>query len=470
MRRSPAVERSVNRMICASDVDPPDRVRSTTPRACASELGPRNRDGCRARRTWRSQLARLRWAARLVVVIDVGAARAATPGCSDGIFLLSAGSSLPTRTTLDAVVGHLRREADVGGYRAADEAQDLLRQGRSDLAALVGGEPSEVALVPSDSVGWVKAWWGWVVGGNVPDGSVVLVDRLTYHSHYAALAETQAIAGFEVDVMPSLPDGTVDLAALDVRDEVSVVCATMVGTHCGNVNPVAEIGAAAEGVPLFVDGCQAIGQLEVDVRRLGCHVLTGTGRKFLRGPRGSGLLWIDGELADRFRPPGIDATSTDWTVDAGLSIRPGMGRFEEYEFSYASMVGLAVAADQARTIGMAAVEARASMLADVLRDGLTQIDGVTVHDTAARRCAIVTFTVAGVEPHVVVDVAHRHGISISASTAPWAALDMGAKGLRSVVRASPHYFNTEAEIDRLIEVISPLPVAYVSRSRQEGTT
>jgi hypothetical protein len=130
----------------------------------------------------------------------------------------------------------------------------------------------------------VKAWWGWVVGGNVPDGGVVLVDRLTYHSHYAALVQTQAIADFDIRVMPSLPDGTVDLAALVVGDDVSVVCATMVGTHCGNVNPIAEIGAAATGVPVFVDGCQALGQLEIDVRALGCHVFTGTGRKFSAWP------------------------------------------------------------------------------------------------------------------------------------------------------------------------------------------
>ena len=396
----------------------------------------------------------------MVVVIvpdlDVVAARAATPGCADRAFLLSAGSSLPTQTTLDAVVGHLRREAEVGGYRAADEADDVLRCGRADLAALIGGEPAEVALVPSDSVGWVKAWWGWVVGGNVPAGGVVLVDRLTYHSHFAALVQTQGIADFEIRVMPALADGTVDLAALDVPDEVSVVCATMVGTHCGNVNPIAELGAAAAGVPLFVDGCQAVGQLEIDVRELGCHVLTGTGRKFLRGPRGSGLLWVAAELVERFHPPGIDATSTDWTAAGGMSTRPGIGRFEEYEVSYAAMVGLAAAAGQARALGMTAVEARVTSLAETLRAGLGRIDGVTVHDTAARRCGIVTFTVAGVEPDTVVDVADRHGISINASTAPWAALDMDAKGLGSVVRASPHYFNTEGELERLVDVVDQL--------------
>jgi selenocysteine lyase/cysteine desulfurase len=388
--------------------------------------------------------------------LDVAAARAATPGCADRNFLLSAGASLPTQTTLDAVVGHLQREAAVGGYQAADEAHDVLQRGRADLAALVGGEPAEIAFAPSDSVAWVKVWWGWVVGGNVPAGSVVLVDRLAYHSHYAALVQTQRLVDFEIRMLPSLPDGTVDVAALDVPDDVNAVCATMIGTHCGNVNPIAEIGAKAPGVPMFVDGCQAIGQLEIDVRRLGCHVLTGTGRKYLRGPRGSGILWIDAAMVDRFEPPGIDATSTDWVAGGGLSTRPGIGRFEEYEVSYAAMVGLCSAAHQARTIGMPAIEARVTSLAAGLRAGLGRIDAVTVHDTAARLSGIVTFTVAGVEPAAVVDIADRNGITINASTAPWAALDMGAKGLTSVVRVSPHYFNTERELEQLVDVVDQL--------------
>ena len=390
--------------------------------------------------------------------IDVDAVRAATPGCHDRAFLLSAGSSLPTQETLDAVVGHLRLEAEIGGYAAADRVVDVLEQGRADLAALVGGAPDEVALVPSDSVGWVKAWWGWVVGGNVPEGSTVLVDRLSYHSHYAALHQTRRIVDFEIRVMPSLDDGTVDLSALEIDGDVSVVCATMVGTHSGNVNPVSAVGRAAEtaGVPMFLDACQALGQLELDVGELKCQVLTSTGRKFLRGPRGSGTLWVSRSIVDRFDPPGIDATSTPWTVDAGMHIEAGIRRFEEYEASYASMVGIAAAARQARAIGVASIERRVVELADRLRDGLASIGGVEVRDTAERRCGIVTFTVAGVSPADVVAAAAAASVIINESTAVWAALDMDAKHTPSVVRASPHYFNTEDEVDRLVDVVSDL--------------
>jgi cysteine desulfurase / selenocysteine lyase len=184
-------------------------------------------------------------------------------------------------------------------------------------------------------------------------------------------------------------------------------------------------------------------------------VFTGTGRKYLRGPRGSGVLWVAGDLIDRFTPPGLDGSSTAWTTD-GLRIRPGMGRFVEYETSYASLVGLAHAAEQAVETGMPAIEDRVTALGEHLRTGLAAIPGVAVHDTAPRRCGIVTFTVDGLSAAEVVAAATRRNIRINASTASWATLDMEAKGLDSVVRASPHAFNTHDELDELVELVGTL--------------
>ena len=393
-----------------------------------------------------------------IPTIDVDAARAATPGCHERAFLLSAGASLPTQATLDTVIGHLRREAEVGGYAASDEIVDVLRQGRADLAALVGGQAHEIALATSDTAAWVKAWWGWVAGGNVPAGSTVLVDRMIYHSHYTALVSTQPLAGFEIRVMPALDDGTTDVDAVRLGHHVNAICTTMIGTHSGNVNPIRELGALARaaGVRLFVDACQAIGQIELDVALLGCHVLSATGRKFLRGPRGTGLLWVDSEIIDRFRPPGIDATSAGWTTAGGVDVHSGINRFEEYEMNFAAMAGLASAASQALTVGMPAIEARVMQLADDLRRGLAALPAVSVTDLAERRSAIVTFQVDGVAAADVVAAAAREGIVINEATAVWAAFDMDAKGLPNVVRASPHYFNTHDELTRLVDCVARL--------------
>jgi cysteine desulfurase / selenocysteine lyase len=387
--------------------------------------------------------------------LDVAACRAATPHVEDNAFLVSAGSSLPTQETLSAMLGHLQRESEVGGYRAADEAVETLQRGRAALAQLVGGQAHEVALATSDTAAWTKVWFGWVLGGNIAKNSTVLVDQLSYHTHYAAIRQSQAITPFTVAVLPALPDGTTDVDRMQIPLHTSVICTTMIATHSGNINPIAAVGKICKqvGVPMFVDGCQAVGQLHVGVRELGASVFTGTGRKWLRAPRGTGMLWVAEEIIDRITPPGIDGTNSSWSTDAGIGIFPGTKRFEEFEVSVASMVGLTAAADQALRLGMQAIELRITHLADRLRNGLAKIEQVTLHDTAAQRCGIVTFSVPGFTPAEVICRAAEDRITINSSTHNWAALDMEAKGLTQICRASPHYFNTEDEIDRLIDLV-----------------
>jgi cysteine desulfurase / selenocysteine lyase len=399
-------------------------------------------------------------AANAATPFDVDAARRATPGCSGTAFLNNAGAALPTQETLDAVFEHLHLESRIGGYAAADAVTETLAQGRADLAQLVGGNPDEIAISGSDTASWTKAMWGWVAGGNMPANATVFVDRLSYHSHYSALFQLQQLVPFTIKVLPANADGTIDLAQLAHVDttNVALVSATMIGTHCGNVADIAPIGAWCKslGVPLFLDGCQALGHFQVDVRALGCSVFTGTGRKWLRGPRGTGMLWVDENLIERFSPPGTDATNTVWNIDGSMLITAKMKRFEEFEAPIASYVGLASAASQALTLGIDATGDRIRTLADQFRADLQSIDRVTVHDTAPDRCGIVTFTVEGVPPGAVVAAAAQRNASISASSATWATLDMTAKSLDQVVRVSPHYYNTTEELSRVLEAVSAL--------------
>jgi cysteine desulfurase / selenocysteine lyase len=394
--------------------------------------------------------------------LDVAALRAETPGCHDLAFLNSAGSSLPTRRTLDAVSAHLELEGKIGGYAAADAATDTIRSASQGLARLIGGRAHEVALAVSDSDAWVRAIWGWMLGRNVSSSQVVLADRLSYHSHHAALVQLAELFGFELRTIASLDDGTVDLTAMSTQladDRIALVSVTAIGTHSGNVNPMLGIGrlVSARGVPLFVDGCQALGHLEVDVRKWGCSVFTGTGRKWLRAPRGTGMLWVAEELVDRFAPPGIDGVSTSWTSTAGFTMAKGMQRFESFEGPIAARVGLASAVDDALALNRHDVAAHIAITADQFRADLACNPRVTVHDTAAHRSGIVTFSVSGATPSSVVAAAAERGVSINVSTATWAALDMDAKGLSQVVRVSPHIFNTANELERVIDAVDELP-------------
>lgn len=390
--------------------------------------------------------------------IDVAAERAATPGCSRVAHLNNAGAALPARATLEALVDHLRAESELGGYEAAAAAADRLAAVRVAGARLLGAADGDVVVTASDTQSWMKAVWGFVLGGRLGAGQQVLVDRIAYDSHYLALLQACRLTGGTIGVVPSTPDGTIDLDALALavgEGGAALVALTHIGTHRGLVNPVEEAGALCRraGVPLFLDACQSVGQIPVDVGRIGCAVATATGRKWLRGPRGTGLLYVESSFADTLEPPGIGWSSAVWIDADNYRLREGAERFLDFEVSVAGHLAFGVAIEHALRLGVDNIGARVDGLAEGLRRRLAEVPTVTVHDGGTRRSGIVTFTAGDIEPKAIAAAASEHGINVSVSEAPWARLDMVPPNPQAVVRASPHYYNTEDELDRLVEAV-----------------
>jgi len=261
------------------------------------------------------------------------------------------------------------------------------------------------------------------------------------------------------DVVDGPAAGTVDVADLRRRlagGDVALVAITHAPTHNGLVNPAAEIGAACRefGVPFLLDACQSAGQLPLDVTELGCDLLAATGRKWLRGPRGTGFLYVSRALA--LDPPFVDLRAVTWPTPDAYLLRTDARRFEGFENNVAARIGLGVAVDYALALGLGAIADRVGQLAETLRAGLARQPGCTVLDVGARRSGIVTFSVAGVEPAEVVAAASAVGVTINVATAASARYDVPGVRTRPVVRASPHYYNTADELDRLLASI-PLP-------------
>ena len=395
----------------------------------------------------------------VTAAIDVEAERAATPGCRTVTHLNNAGAALPTRATVDAMVDHLHLESERGGYEAAVLVAGRLAALRSSAARLLGAGDGDVVVTGSDTQGWTKALWGFVLGGGIARGQRLLADRIAYDSHYLGLLQVCELTGATIEVVPSTGDGTIDLDALAAALEpgrIALAALTHIGTHRGLVNPVEEAGAACRraGVPFFLDACQSLGQVPVDVDRIGCDVATATGRKWLRGPRGTGLLFARAAFADRLRPPGIGSSGALWEDAGHYRLGAGADRLSEFEVPVAAHIGLGVAIDHALALGVGVIAERVNDLAERLRAALDAVDGVEVHDGGARRSGIVTFTVAGAAPRSVAAAAAAAGINVSVSEATGARLDMAPPKPQSVVRASPHYYNTEAELDRLVEVVA----------------
>jgi selenocysteine lyase/cysteine desulfurase len=384
-------------------------------------------------------------------MIDLDRVRADTPGVVHVAHLNNAGSSLPPRQVLDAVVDHLRREAEIGGYEAARERRDRWEHTYDALARLDHASRDEIAVVENATRAWDMAFYAFRLG----PGDRVLTGRAEYASNWIALRQVADRTGARIEVVPDDEHGQIDVAALEslLDADVRLVSLVHVPTQSGLVNPAAEVGriTRAAGVPLLLDACQSAGQLPLDVRAIGCDVLSGTGRKFLRGPRGTGFLWVRRELIEELEPPLLDMHAAEWLPDGSYRIRDDARRFENWETYYAGKVGLGVAVDYTLELGIEAIWSRIQELAGRLRAGLAELDGVTVLDRGEVLGATVTFDVAGADPVTVRDRLAARGVNVSVMEAASAQLDFGPRGIASAVRASVHYYNDDGDLDRLVE-------------------
>lgn len=388
--------------------------------------------------------------------IDVAAARAATAATATMAHFNNAGASLPSDATLEAVIGYLRREAEIGGYRTLGERTDDLQRPRDEAARMIGADPAEIAL----QTGASEAWWRAFTAVPIGPGTTIVAGRSEFITGAAGLAWARE-RGAEVVLCPDNEHGEIDLdAAAELIDEtVDLVCLTWIPTSGGLVQPAAEIGrlAAEAGAVYLLDACQAAGQKVIDVDELRCDFLTFTSRKYVRGPRGAGALYVRSSRLDELTTPVfVDGYSSEWADPLTITPKPGAARFEFGETSKAAVVGFGNALAEANQLGLDAIEQTVTTQAAALRDGLRSIPGVAVHDRGREQSGIVTFSVEGHEPAAV--ASHLHTVDVTVSVCPdrQAVWDLRARGLGDVLRASVHYYNDDTDLERLLAGVRAL--------------
>jgi selenocysteine lyase/cysteine desulfurase len=387
---------------------------------------------------------------------DLARARAETPGTAHVRHLNNAGAALMPAPVLAAVTRHLQREAEIGGYEAHAEAQAAI-EATYDLAArLIGARRQEIAFIENATRAWDMAFYGLAFAA----GDRILTGTHEYGSNYLAYLQVARRSGARIEVIPNDDSGAVSVAALErmIDSKVRLIGITHVPTNGGVVNPAAAIGklARAAGIPYLLDACQSVGQMPVDVGAIGCDMLSTTGRKFLRGPRGTGFLFVRSDFLERLEPPMIDVHAAEWAARDRYVLRPDARRFENWETGYALRLGLGAAIDYALGWGLEPIHARVRSLAEDFRRGLADVPGVTIRDLGRERCGIVTFTLAGVPAPEVKKAMAARRINVHTSTVDGARIDFEKRGLDAITRASVHYYNSEDEIAEAVAVVAAL--------------
>ncbi|MFL5614098.1 MAG: aminotransferase class V-fold PLP-dependent enzyme [Gemmatimonadaceae bacterium] len=378
--------------------------------------------------------------------------RADTPGCAHRNHLNNAGAGMMPRPVIEAITEHIALESEIGGYEAEDARRAEIDAVYDTIGALVGAPARNMAIVANATAGFVQSMSAF----DLTNDDVIITSKVDYVSYQIAFLSLANRLGVQVRHVPDLPEGGIDPDALrDAlrRERVRLVHVSWVPTNSGIVQDVEAVGrvCAEAGVPFVLDACQAIGQIPIDVERIRCDYLSVTARKFLRGPRGIGFMYASDAALDRGdHPLFVDMRGARWVDVDKYELVPNAQRFEDWEFPHALVLGMGAAARYATGVGVDRASKRAFALAATLRRELAMIDGIRVLDRGRRQCAIVTAEIRDRDATEIVAELARRGINTTASLRWYGLIDFTEKGTQSAVRISPHYYNSEEEIDAVV--------------------
>ena len=390
-------------------------------------------------------------------MIDIEKIRAETPGIDFSTHLLACGSSLMPQRVVDVILEHTQLEALMGGYEAESKKIDDLNKIYEVVAEHIGANSNEIALMENSTVAWSHAFYAL----PLKSGSRILTSEAEYAANYVAFLQRAKRDNLTIDIIPSDQNGTLDTNALEamVDERVGLIAISWIPTNGGLVNPAEGVGKVAKkyNIPYLLDACQAAGQMQIDVNKIQCDFLSATGRKFLRGPRGTGFLYINEKWLGTIEPVMIDHFGAPWVEKNFYELREDARRFETWENSYALRAGLGEAIKYAEEIGIDLIHERVQLLAKFNRDLLSDIKNIQLRDIGSEQCGIISFSIDEKnDPKEIVDQMSEAGFAIGLVDPESTLIDSERRNLPTLLRMAPHYYNTEDEIEKAVKQVSLL--------------
>ncbi|WP_440998702.1 aminotransferase class V-fold PLP-dependent enzyme [Fodinibius sp. SL11] len=377
-----------------------------------------------------------------------------TPGTQNVIHFNNAGASLMPTVVSESVVNYLNEESLYGGYETAHKNREAIEQTYHIISEFINAQPNEIALLENATAAWNMAFYSI----DFKDGDRILTSKAEYASNFISYLRLKEYVDVQIEIIPNDQHGQASVESLKkmMDKSVKLINVTHIPTNSGLVNPVEGIGKVAQNYDCFylVDACQSVGQYPVNVQKIGCDMLSATGRKYLRGPRGTGFLYVKRDNIDTLLPPFIDLHAAEWKSETAYKIRSDARRFENWEMNYAGIMGLQKAVEYASDIGIKQIWKRITKLAENLRWELMELPGITVHNIGEIKGGIVTFTADSKSTEEIKSRLFNKGINVSTSSKSSTLLDMQERNLDNLVRASVHYYNTEAEIEQFINAVN----------------
>jgi cysteine desulfurase/selenocysteine lyase len=382
--------------------------------------------------------------------------RSDTRGTTEWTHFNNAGASLPPDEVVETVIHYLNEEATQGGYEMEHQYREQLENVYQLIARLIHAEKDEVAIVENASMAWGLAFNGI----EFQKGEVIITSEMEYVTNLLGFINAEQTHGIQIKVIPMDEEGNFSLQALEdaITTQTRLIAITHIASTAGTVLPVVEIGKIARkhNILYLVDACQTVGQIPINVKEIGCDILSATGRKYLRAPRGTGFLYVRKEIQDTLKILFMDGHTAQLINENTFKIRKDARRFELFEKNRALTLGLGRAIEYALDIEVGRIWQRVQFLAGVMRRQLGGIDGITVHDNGKQKSGIITFSVSGVgSSHVKSELAEKK-IHVSVGLAKSTLIYMNRNSLSTVVRASIHYYNTEEEINKICEALESI--------------